>query len=872
MDPVKLSAETVIDDRYVIVERLGAGGMGTVYKAFEKSLNRVVALKFLHPWLVFEDDHLRRFEQEGKILCSLVHENVLRCYRFGLYDDEIPYLAMEYLEGSSLREILSDAEEPIAPALTLKLMIQVCDGLAAAHRQGVLHRDLKPENIFVDSENETAKILDFGLAKVFLGTDSGQKQTKTGALVGTVQYMSPEQCKGNKADERSDVYALSCIIYECLTGHRAFETDNPIAYLHLHVHAARPSLSGLFPPGAMQDSLQAVLNKGLAVDPNNRYKSMHELKESLQLISEGQYDRASSAHTAQTTTARKSRPAIFASIAVLVLAVGISLLIFFPPSFWEKQYFFRHTVLTSSITEKMESLLRSGMADDASLYLHDLETHLMRSSNPDDVLGAGRVDLALRAAGKIEQSQQLEKTILRLINQMVKRKDIDIREFNNLARLNIEIASRDPHSVEYRVTVKRLFTVAAAHSYSVDHKLLLDLSQRYLEILSSKARPDPCEVHRVLLEKMQALLYTDAPPAEIDRAVADVLASIKNLNKRKDGELIVHTLVSVASSMPPEKAGKLYADAVEIQNQFLGTKGKKELYSRVGVNSCQRGKHQEALDFLLESRNLARNDFKSINLKDVVYKSASIHESIGVLQLRLETSIAREYLHVHRPEEARLYLDSAMEILRKVAIIPNDAQYSLLDLPYTTVVIFETALSLNQANKGEEAVEIAFTRARPVYGENLAAYPKDFQRLDRFYRIWTGSKWACKQMLGREPNSSDWPWISGLIEKPEANAFLIMELVAGTPDFKARFKGKSPEEQIDLLYQLAFDRPSDPGGRKFWVEQLRKSTLDMVIKAFVGHPEEEKFALSKMDLNKVIVPGEPPHYRSQETARPSQNM
>lgn len=856
MDPAKLTAQTLVDDRYVIVERLGAGGMGTVYKAFEKSLNRVVALKFLHSWLLSQDDHLRRFEQEGKILCSLEHANVLRCYRFGIFEEDSPYLAMEFLEGRTLREILDEAQKAMSPADVLRLLIQVCDGVASAHARGILHRDLKPENIFVENGSDNPKILDFGLAKVFQGSDSGQKHTKTGALVGTVQYMSPEQCTGNKADERSDIYAMSCILFECLTLHKAFDADNPVAFLHLHVNAPRPLLAGKFPPGSMQDALQAVLNKGLAVDPSKRYQSMLELKEDLHAISEGQYGKIGAFAQDQEEGLKKKTKLQIAAVSILVIASLIFFLV--PFSVVEKQMFFRSPPLPSSIIEKMRKLMTEDRFSAAVLYLPELEKQLQATKNPDDILAAGQLAHDLNLAGKSDYGFKLESDVQSAIAHMVKRKDLDIRDFNKLARLDLQIASRDTKSREYRQAVKRLFAFASQKTYYIDHDLALDLSQRYLALLFEKDNPDPKEVHSALKEKMQALHLKGAPANEVQKAANLVLESCNRLDKDRDSLELVETLTCVADTCDPKTAEKYWQEAVDIQNKYGFSKGKKELYSRVAVNRCLLGKHQEALDYLLESRNMARDDIKdSINIKDMVYKRTSMSKSVGVLQLRLAALIAREYLHLGKTEQSRLELEDALGILRKVVVIPNDAQFSLVDLPHSAEEMFVTAFCLDESEKGEEAYTLVFQRARPVYGENLADYPEDFKKIEHLYRNWLAVRLMYENLLQRKPKGSEWDKIVNLLNEKHLEVIEVERLIVAEPDFKAKFKGLSPDEQSDLLYRTLLKRPAEKGGKEFWADNIRKLDFAEVCRLFLLNGETVAVAHKLVDVDRLVLPGVP---------------
>ena len=212
---------------YEILSELGAGGMGRVYKARDLKLRRSVAIKTLRQEFASDPQRLRRFEQEARAASALNHPNIVTIYEIGDHNGT-PYIAMEYVEGVTLRELLAGG--PLTSDKLMRYATQLVEGLAKAHQAGIVHRDLKPENIVI-SEDGYVKILDFGLAKLMpLQFDSEMEtmdrvMTTEGVIVGTVQYMSPEQASGRSVDFRSDQFALGSILYEMATGRRAFERE-----------------------------------------------------------------------------------------------------------------------------------------------------------------------------------------------------------------------------------------------------------------------------------------------------------------------------------------------------------------------------------------------------------------------------------------------------------------------------------------------------------------------------------------------------------------------------------------------------------------------------------------------------------------------
>jgi DNA helicase II / ATP-dependent DNA helicase PcrA len=275
---------------YRIVEPIGAGGMGAVYKAYDNKLQRVVALKLLPPEYVSQDERRRRFFQEARAASALNHPHILTVYEVG-EDDGRPYIAMEYIEGETLRQKIKNNGLQLRE--TLDIAIQIAAGLARAHELGIIHRDLKPENLML-SRDGYAKILDFGLAKLVaerdraLVADSEQKtlirgiETQSGTLLGTVNYMAPEQLLGQRVDRRCDVFSFGVVLCEMLTGTAPFVHDNRIDTMHAILHR-EPQLPGSSRPDLPFD-LHRILAKALAKTPKDRYQTVAELAGELKII------------------------------------------------------------------------------------------------------------------------------------------------------------------------------------------------------------------------------------------------------------------------------------------------------------------------------------------------------------------------------------------------------------------------------------------------------------------------------------------------------------------------------------------------------------------------------------------------------------
>ena len=286
LEPTNLSGST-IDQRFHILSRIGAGGMSEVYKAEHIILQKIVAIKVLHKQQEAQDHGIERFQQEAKAISTLDHPNIVKVYAFGASETDQLYLVMDYLEGKSLAEILS-AEGHLSWDRATNLVRQIAEGLEQAHSRGIVHRDLKPSNIIIQIDEagcELVKIVDFGIAK--LTVDSGKeikKLTHDGNTCGSPPYMSPEQCMGEVADARADVYSLGVMTYELLIGKRPISGRSSMETMQNHLNQTPPLFSMVEAKHDIPKSLEAIVRKCLEKDPDYRYQNMHDLKADLNQV------------------------------------------------------------------------------------------------------------------------------------------------------------------------------------------------------------------------------------------------------------------------------------------------------------------------------------------------------------------------------------------------------------------------------------------------------------------------------------------------------------------------------------------------------------------------------------------------------------
>lgn len=275
----------ILDGQFRIIKRIGAGGMGSVYRAYEPAMGREVAIKILHPNLKGRSDLVSRFRREARAMSQLKHPHTVRVFMYGELEDGSLYIVMEMLEGKNLNQTVRKGG-PMSPARAIPIVSAACRALHEAHEMGIVHRDLKPENIFVcqEPEKDHAKVLDFGLAKV---TEAQMRPgsmilTQEGMVFGTPEFMSPEQARGSTLDARSDIYSLACILYEALTGKLPFIAKTPMEYVGKHVTAAPIPLSDRVEGRTFPEGLGKVIEKALAKNPADRFQTAIELAEALE--------------------------------------------------------------------------------------------------------------------------------------------------------------------------------------------------------------------------------------------------------------------------------------------------------------------------------------------------------------------------------------------------------------------------------------------------------------------------------------------------------------------------------------------------------------------------------------------------------------
>lgn len=343
-----------LGDRYEVIDVLGSGGMGTVYKVKDKALDKEFAVKVLNESLVQDKLSVKRFEQEAHAASNLTHANLAAVYEYGVSKAGAPFLVMDYLGGNTLEQLLKQ-EGYLDVSRALDLFIQTAEAVAHAHLKGVIHRDIKPSNIIVEQgENkiEHVKVLDFGIAKVLPSEQQAQNAlTQTGDIFGTPLYMSPEQCQGNMQDVRSDIYALGCVMYEALTGLTPFAAENPIKIILRHVNGDVKPMSEINRGAGVPADLESIVMRCLELDPAHRYQTANDLLYDLRRARDGK--------RVKSVRRKKTKPVSKNVIALVYLALLVGIVAFFTWQFSFSNRPVPRAIPTDSVTDAQDFDMKS---------------------------------------------------------------------------------------------------------------------------------------------------------------------------------------------------------------------------------------------------------------------------------------------------------------------------------------------------------------------------------------------------------------------------------------------------------------------------------------------------------------------------------
>jgi predicted Ser/Thr protein kinase len=354
---------------YKIIGKLGQGGMATVYKAHELSLNRMVALKVLSPQLSEDKAYIKRFSREAQAAAQLNHPNIVQIYAIG-EEQGVHYFAMEYIKGKSLADIRQE-EGVLKPEDAVPIIRQVAEALAEAHKAGLVHRDIKPSNIMIDAAGRP-KVTDFGIAYV---SYANTKLTRDGSIIGTPEYLSPEQCEGKTVDQRSDIYSLGVTLYELLSGKTPYEADTPVSMLMKIVKGEFPPLREVNPN--VPESLQVIVDKMMLKDVRQRYQRMEEVIKDLLKLEPGK--RVPAAAVVEEVAARQETAAGSKSNKWAAIIVAAIIVILMGGAFAAKMFYFDK----KAARDKQEKAAVSGEISPATAESQSTESQPMDSQSQE---------------------------------------------------------------------------------------------------------------------------------------------------------------------------------------------------------------------------------------------------------------------------------------------------------------------------------------------------------------------------------------------------------------------------------------------------------------------------------------------------------
>jgi beta-lactam-binding protein with PASTA domain/predicted Ser/Thr protein kinase len=306
-----IAPDTLVDGRYRIIRRLGSGGMADVYCAEDTQLGREVALKLLYRRFAEDEEFVERFRREASSAAGLQHPNVVQVFDRGEWDGTY-YIAMEFLTGRNLKQVVRD-HGPLEPALAVDLTIQILKAARFAHRRGIVHRDIKPHNVIVDDEGR-AKVTDFGIARA-----GASDMTETGSIMGTAQYLSPEQAQGHPVDARADLYSIGIVLYELLTGAPPFDAESPVTIALKQV--SEEPVPAMQRNPAVSPALDAVVMRALRKDPAARFQNADEFIAALESAMAGGYVETVAVAEDPVAALEEEDRRNFGRIAVIALVV-----------------------------------------------------------------------------------------------------------------------------------------------------------------------------------------------------------------------------------------------------------------------------------------------------------------------------------------------------------------------------------------------------------------------------------------------------------------------------------------------------------------------------------------------------------------------
>jgi serine/threonine protein kinase/Flp pilus assembly protein TadD len=538
---------------YRIIEKIGSGGMGVVYKAEDTKLKRTAALKFLTRGSLADGEEKKRFMHEAQAAAVLDHPNICTIYEIGEEGGEV-FISMAYIEGETLEDRIKSGPLPVEEAIIVA--IQIAEGLCEAHERGIIHRDIKPANIMITGKNRV-KITDFGLARVAGAT----KLTMEGSTLGTVAYMSPEQTHGDSIDSRTDIWSLGVVLYEMLTGQGPFKGDYDQAVLYSILNEKQESITAL--RSGLPLELEMILDKALEKDPDNRYRHADELLTDLRRLRNAVT--SGSTHRIPEMKERKRRKwyvsAPFLAPLVLILALTTSLLIYYPQdaiSFSERDWILIADIENLSDEEAFDSALNEAITID------------IQQSQWVNVFDKGKIEQTLKRMERPEKDRIDEYLGLEIckregIKAMLVPKISHVGDTYSLSTSIVDVNTGTRHSpIRVTVTGKDEILISA------------------VDVLSMRIRKD-------LGESMQSIQNSDK---RLARVTTSSLAALEQYSIGREKH---------RSPQSWEEVMVFYTNAIELDSTFSAA------YAAVGTVCNNLGKTGQAKEYYIKAFQYSDN-------------------------------------------------------------------------------------------------------------------------------------------------------------------------------------------------------------------------------------------------------------------------
>jgi serine/threonine protein kinase len=404
-DPVK-STERIISaadeaiakldlpDRYVVEHEIARGGMGIVYAAHHKISGQKLAIKVLKEQVASDATNVKRFKLEATAIAKLNHPNIIRLIDFGVTDAGAAFMVTEFLDGASLKEKIEKGDG-LSPDDFYSIMLQTCDALIAAHASGTIHRDIKPSNILLNADG-TARVSDFGIARVLDPEGKDHTLTGTGEIIGSPQYMSPEQGTGQKCDARSDIYSVGCMMYEALTGEPPFTGANVVEVILNQINGELVPINQKRPERHFSAALTQIVQRCLQKEPDDRYADVKTLRADLELARKGA-DQFKSKYRRKRKPALKPLRLVWTAIAASAVLVA---LLFAAMTLRSSS-----TPLWFDFAKQAEAAAKRGdLKQEADLYEKSAQLAITEKADSEQI--AGQYTWAARAAGALNQDER----------------------------------------------------------------------------------------------------------------------------------------------------------------------------------------------------------------------------------------------------------------------------------------------------------------------------------------------------------------------------------------------------------------------------------------------------------------------------------